>query len=25
MFPPLNDCGETGVIIVKDKTDIKEN
>jgi hypothetical protein len=25
MFPPLNDCGETGVIIVKDKTDIKGN
>ncbi len=25
MFPPLNDCGERGVIIVKDKTGIKEN
>jgi hypothetical protein len=25
MYPPLNDCGERGVIIVKDKTGIKEN
>jgi hypothetical protein len=25
MYPPLNDCGERGQIIVKDKTGIKEN